>query len=167
MDYLSQNMIEHPDWFETALTDRSFKNAFQKGKDTTKPENVWPDETINADLATYGDAVLKMVLCEILFEKGSSSITEEKKRYESDRVLVSVIGKHYDILNNARFRFDKEDKNKPRDYCYPKTAGQDEPHKYIATAIEACLGALYRQTKNLSEIKNLVEMWMEWTDSVS
>ena len=165
MDFLAQNMKEHPDWFEIALTDRSFKNAFQKGKDITKPENVWSDAKINANLATYGDAVLKMVLCQILLEKGSTNITEEKKKYESDKNLVSVIGKRYDILNSDWFRFDKEDKNKPHDYTYPANAGQDEPHKYIATAIEACLGALYLRTKDLPEIKNLVRMWMEWTDS--
>ena len=44
MDYLSQSMKEHPDWFETALTDRSYKNAFQKGKGTTTRERIWSDE---------------------------------------------------------------------------------------------------------------------------
>lgn len=136
---------------QKALTAKSYKNV----------DNSLEDKDTNCELATYGDALLKYAYCEILFEKDVKSITEEKKEYESDRVLVEVIAKHYDLLNFIRF--DENDDNIPRDYNYrePPKKGKDSPSKYIATAVEALLAAIYLDNnKNIDLIVDIAKDWI-------
>ena len=97
-------------------------------------------------------------MCVILWENKTEVLTEEKKKYESDEVLVKYIAKHYNIL---RFlRFDKKDNQKPQDYNYNPKKKNNNPHKYIATAIEACLGAMYMEKAVLWEA--IIEIVKEW-----
>ena len=150
-----------------ALIDKSHKNV------STRENKAPLDECDNIELATYGDAVLKLALCEILWDKKTGVLTEEKKKYESDEVLVKYIAKRYDILQFLKF--DKEDKEKPKDYEYTnhrndrkgrKDRNNRNPYKYIATAIEACLGAMYMD-KNVSwgDIIEIVEGWKNLINS--
>ena len=130
-----------------ALTDKSHKNISTR-------ENKKPlEEKDNRELATYGDAVLKLALCQILWNKGVSRLTKEKEKYESDKVLVEVIAKKYKILNYLAY--DETDDKKPKDYEY-----QGDIHKYIATAIEACLGAMYMDTA--VSWNDIIEIVTEW-----
>ena len=134
-----------------ALIDKSHKNV------STREKNAPLKEYDNTELATYGDAVLKLALCQILWKNEKEFLTEEKKKYESDEVLVKVIARHYDILHHLHF--DKVDKNKPQDYDYRKNG-----YKYIATAIEACLGAMHID-KNVSW-NDIIEIVKEWKNLI-
>ena len=136
-----------------ALTDKSYKKVYQK-----QYKKELTDDKVNTELATYGDAVLKLALCEILWGNTTKGLTEEKEEYESDKILVKVIAKHYDIL--SLLRFDKQDKNIPQNYDY-----KDDKHKYIATAIEACLGAMYMDKEvSWRNILTVVKKWKEMID---
>lgn len=89
-------------------------------------------------------------------------MTESKKEYESDKVLVDVIARRYKILNYLRF--DKGDDKIPQNYDCKND--DKNKHKYIATAIEACLGAMYMD-ENISweDIVKIVEEWKCIIDS--
>ena len=146
-----------------ALTDKSYKNK------TTHSQN---NDEINFELATYGDAILKCVLCKIYFEKEDEDnfgfkgkLTEWKKQYESDEVLVRVVAKHYNLLNFLKY--DKEgngklEEQKPQDYEY-KGQNDKDRHKYIATAMEACIAAVYIENGE-SEVVEIVKQWIQWID---
>ena len=120
-----------------------------------------------SELATYGDALLKLAFCKILFdEKDVLNITEEKKKYESDEVLVKVIAKYYKFLEYIRF--DKTDENILQNYDYkkPSKKGKDSPHKYIATAVEALIAALYLDNnEDFSVVVEIAKHWKELIDS--
>ena len=89
---------------------------------------------------------------------------QKKQNYESDEVLVKVIAKHYDILK--LLRYDTNDDNMPKDYNYITRNKNNNPHKYIATAIEACLGAIYIQKRcDITPIINIAKKWIEIIDS--
>ncbi len=49
------------------------------------------------------------------------------------------------------------------DYIKPqKTSGgnkKESPHKFIETAVEAMIGAIYLETKDLNEINKLLDSW--------
>ena len=100
------------------------------------------DCKINFELATYGDAVLKLALCKIYREykenglRFSENLSDWKKKYESDEVLVRVIAKHYNLLNFLRYDEKgngKPEEQKPQDYDH-KGQNDNDRHKYIATA---------------------------------
>lgn len=142
-----------------ALTDKSYKKT---------PNNQ--DCKINFELATYGDAILKCVLCKIYFEREDEDnfwfkgkLTEWKKQYESDEVLVKFIARHYDILNFLNF--DRDDTKKPHDYDY-QGKNSKRRYKYIATAMEACIAAVYIENGE-NEVIEIVKQWIEWIDKVT
>lgn len=137
---------------QKALTAKSYK----------KIEHSLKDQDTNCELATYGDALLKCAFCKILFDNGVENITEEKKTYESDKVLVEKIAQHYKLLEYVRF--DKSDENIPIDYDYkkPKKKGKDSPSKYIATAVEALIAAIFLDNKeNFNLICDIAKIWSE------
>lgn len=136
-----------------ALVDKSYKTVRQ-GEEKKPNAN---DIKVNTELATYGDAVLKLALCKILWSDDASKITEKKKKYEKDQTLVEIIAKRYKMLN-----FIKYDKtNKPSDYNYnnsdTKSNGRNT-HKFIATAVEACLGAIFIE-EGFDKALRIVEVW--------
>ena len=51
--------------------------------------------------------------------------------------------------------FDRSNDNIPQRY----KAFENENTKYIATTVEAVLGAIYQQNKDFTEICELVESW--------
>ena len=138
-------------WIKRALIDKSFKKKYEKENKTSYPDKD------NSDLATYGDAVIKLGYLEILFDK-EEKLTIKKSKYESDEYLVKVVAKYYDLLKYIKK--DDNDKNKPNDYNYEHKENKN-PHKYIATAVEAMIGAIYiEENKNIEPIIPLLKKWI-------
>ena len=155
-----EELLKDPktDLQKQALTDKSYKKM---------PNNQ--DCKINFELATYGDAILKCVLCKIYFEREDEDnfgfkgkLTEWKKQYESDEVLVKFIARHYDILNLNCLNFDGEDTKKPHNYDY-QGKNAKRRYKYIATAMEACIAVVYIENGE-NEVIEIVKQWIEWID---
>lgn len=156
-----EELLKDPktDLQKQALTDKSYKKT---------PNNQ--DCKINFELATYGDAILKCVLCKIYFEREDEDnfwfkgkLTEWKKQYESDEVLVKFIARHYDILNSLNF--DRDDTKKPHDYDY-QGKNAKRRYKYLATAMEASIAAGYLENGE-NEVIEIVKQWIEWIDKVT
>ena len=132
---------EESELVKRALTDRLFK------KEYLSKNKIEYKEKTNEDLATYGDAVIKLGYSEILFDK-EEKLSEVKAKLESDEFFVTVIAKHYELLDYIRI--DSYDDKIKKDYVYQE-AGKTEsgkykkknPRKYIATAVEAMIGAIY------------------------
>lgn len=147
-----------------ALTDTSYKNI----------DHSLSDDDTNFELATYGDAVLKLALCKIYREykenglRFSENLSDWKKKYESDEVLVRVIAKHYNLLNFLRYDEKgngKPEEQKPQDYDH-KGQNDNDRHKYIATAMEASIAAVYIENGE-NEVIEIVKQWIEWIDKVT
>lgn len=146
-----------------ALTDKSYKNK------TMHSQN---NDEINFELATYGDAILKCILCKIYFEREDEDnfgfkgkLTEWKKQYESDEVLVRVVAKHYKLLKFLKYDKKgngKPKEQKPRNYKH-KGQNDKDRHKYIATAMEACIAAVYIENGE-NEVIEIVKKWIRWID---
>lgn len=137
-----------------ALTDSSYLNV-------THEENF----VDNSRLETLGDAVLRLGLAQILYnDKSVKVISEKKKDYESDKVLVTVLGHHYKIRRHIRF--DHDDKHKQNGYSWtPNKKGYDKKQKYIASAMEACLGAYYLEHgEDMREVLPILYRWMAIVD---
>ena len=147
-----------------ALIDTSYKNI----------DHSLSDDDTNFELATYGDAVLKLALCKIYREykenglRFSENLSDWKKKYESDEVLVRVIAKHYNLLNFLRYDEKgngKPEEQKPQDYDH-KGQNDNDRHKYIATAMEACIAAVYIENGE-NEVIDIVKQWIERIDKVT
>ncbi len=142
---------------ERALRDNSCKGV--------RKDRSGKDLPTNKDLATLGDAVLRMCLIDIhLYSPGK--LSHLKERYETDEVLVCIVGRHYHILkyldyNDPNHVFPKRYSWKPHG-----TNSEDARHKHIATAVEALLGAVYR-LEGLDSARKVVERWVELVDSES
>lgn len=144
-------------WVRRALTDKSYKKAVN--------DTVTENSGNNADLATYGDALLKFAYCSILLDR-SNQMSVDKSGYESDRVLVTVVGKHYGIF--SRLIYDQKDPNILPDYNWtPNASNEDPKHKHIATAVEAVLGALYQEHGDMAEIIDLARSWKDMIDGAA
>ncbi len=137
-------------WIKRALTDNSYKAEHQRNL------HVEYKEKVNTDLATYGDAVIKLCYLELMLDK-SQNLTNDKAKVESDRYLVTVVAKHYDLIQHIHK--DSEDKNLPNDYEYDNH--QSGNHKYIATCVEAVIGAIYKETNDLKRIIHLLKSWIK------
>ena len=154
------------EWLENnkehdALKDRSYKKVLQNEKKLYNTKCI----KVNTELATYGDAVLRLALCQLLWEDKVEQLTETKKKYESDEVLVKVIAKHYDMLKYIKY--DEDDDQIPKDYCYNGdvvVSKNNNKHKFIATAVEACLGAIYME-KGIDTVLDIVKIWKDLIDN--
>lgn len=161
MDLFEKFIKEHKDSECRALTDPSYNSFRERGVRKSNPryaELHTPLET-NTDLATYGDAVIKLALCEILLDK-AEKLTEEKSKYESDSFFVSKVARHYCLLKYIKK--DPDDEKLPDSYEYEKFGDTNKnPCKYIATAVEAVIGAIYKDTNDMGSIIGIIEKWME------
>ena len=143
-------------WVKRALTDSSYKRKYEE--DNNKK---YQGQT-NKDLATYGDAVIKLCILELKLDQ-TDNLTIDKSFIESDENLVRVIAKHYNMLEYIHT--DTKNKNIKRDYNFikpNKTSGnyrKASPHKYIATAVEAMIGAIYKEEGKLDKIIELMDSW--------
>lgn len=145
---------------ERALTDRSFKAERSRGIKNNNPkyDEVKNHIQTNSDLATLGDAVLKLCLSTILLDE-VDQLSVEKAKYESDKYLVTKVAKRYDLLKYIKK--DNGDDKMPDDYDYDKSKNKgNNPHKYIATAVEAVLGAIYLETNDIASLIELVTTWV-------
>lgn len=158
-----EELLKDPktDLQKQALTDTSYKNI----------DHSLSDDDTNFELATYGDAVLKLALCKIYREykenglRFSENLSDWKKKYESDEVLVQVIAKHYNVLNFLRYDKKgngKPEEQKPQDYDH-KGQNDNDRHKYIATAMEACIAPVYIENGE-NEVIEIVKKWIRWID---
>ena len=155
-----EEYLQKPDHerVKQALTDKSF-NAYRcRNIKQNNPDHTDLNTPLNTNfnMATLGDAILKFILIEQLWDKEDDP-TEAKAQLESDRVLVEVIGKHYKILNHLQYDYD--DKKLPKDYEYRSAKGKNKnPHKYIATCVEAMIATVYLDspTENLDKLRGLI-----------
>lgn len=136
-----------------ALIDRSYKSYLLRQKSLAIQ--------CNSDLATYGDAVLKLAFCDVLYDS-VEQLTNEKKKYESDKNLVEVIGKRYDIIKCLKV--DRDDPNMPKDYVWHGQGQKDRSHKRIATCLEALIGAIFLIDRDIEEIIEIARFWKRITD---
>ena len=86
-----------------------------------------------------------------------------KKAYEKENKTPypdkdNSDAKYYDLLKYIKK--DDNDKNKPNDYNYELHKNKN-PHKYIATAVEAMIGAIcIEENKNIELIIPLLKKWI-------
>lgn len=151
-------------WIKRALTDRSYKDIYRKEYGCEMPDNQ-----TNFELATYGDAILKMGLMKILIDKNISQPTEKKKDYESDRSLVIYIASKYNLLSEMKYN---EEIINIKDYKYDKYYKIDKNGKkkgnhckFIATCVEAMIAAIYIETDKFDLIVELLKDWISFIDS--
>ena len=149
LEFLEARLSEEEEkWRTRALTAKSYKNV---------DRNLLNTQT-NDELATYGDALLKFLLCEeLLDDNNPEGLSVSKAHYESDRVLVDKVARHYDLIKYIRF--DRENRHIPQNYDY-----EDDSHKYIATALEALIGAHYKIYGDLDAIRAIVHTFMQIVD---
>lgn len=134
-----------------ALTCRSYKNVYQ-----SKYHKELDDKQTNFELATYGDALIKFALCCLLLDK-FHNLSEYKKQYEEDKFLIEVVAKHYGLLDYMNF--DRNNDKIPQEYIF----NECEKHintKYIATTVEAVVGAIYQENGDFDSICNLINSWI-------
>ncbi len=154
MDLFEKWIMKDNELIEYALTDKSYKSVYSKEHHTYLAKNK-----TNFELATYGDAILKMCIMGILYDKKIEKPTEEKKKYESDKALV-LIAEKYDLIKKI-----KTDGNRVNNYDYEKNKSKKgNKCKYIATCVEAIIAAIYINTKNIYELKELIRSWMNYID---
>lgn len=140
---------------QAALTDASFRCEYQR---TTKC--IYTGAT-NAGLATLGDALLKAALCEILFSEGEHRLSA-CTAYLTNQVLVEKIGAHYDIVRYLRY--DQRNPYREETSWYQERYPQFHP-KWIATAVEAVLGAIFLISGRRSSVLSVVRIWMKIIDA--
>lgn len=156
MDLFEKWIMKDNELIECALTDKSYKSVYSKVHHENLPKNK-----TNFELATYGDAILKMCIMEILYDNKIEKPTEEKKKYESNKALV-LIAEKYDLIKNI-----KTDGNRVNNYDYDYEKNKSKKGnkcKYIATCVEAIIAAIYINTGNLDELKELIRSWMNYID---
>ena len=149
MDIFEEYITKHKrDENCRALTCKSYRKVYQN-----KHQKKLDEDRINTQLATYGDALLKFALCSILLDK-AEKLSESKKEYETDEYLIIYVAKHYKLLDYMNF--DRDDDEVLQDYIFDN----DKKTKYIATTVEAVLGAIFQENNDFESIRILVESWM-------
>lgn len=146
------------EFVKRALTAESYKKKHQ----SLENKDVAPD------LATLGDAIIKLCYTKYFLDK-VEQLSKEVEKYVTDERFVTVIARHYDLLKYINY--DDNDNKIKQDYDYKipgKTSSgknkKTSPHKYIATAVEAMIGAIYLETKALDKISELLLKWKEFID---
>lgn len=147
---------------ERALTDTSYNNYRSKGVKKSNPnfEEFHKPLPVNTDLATYGDAIIKMIYCEKYLDI-SKQLSKKIENYTTDSFFVNNVARYYKVLDYLKY--DKDDIKKKKDYNY-EGESKDNPRKYIATAIEAMIAAIYIITKENSQFNVVKEILEEWTN---
>ena len=97
-----------------------------------------------------------MSLTDILYHSGEEiDISEGRKRYESDKVLVEKIAPHYRLREILLSDDENEDKNHGYD-CWEYKGSGDHNQKFLATAMEALLGAYDQNNTHPTELPGII-----------
>ena len=78
---------------------------------------------------------------------------------------MRVVAKHYKLLKFLKYDKKgngKHKEQKPRNYKH-KGQNDNDRHKYIATAMEACIAAVYIENGE-NEVIEIVKKWIRWID---
>lgn len=150
------NKKETSKWVKRALTDKSYKNINHDLKDSDT----------NKELATYGDKIISHCYAEILLDN-CDQLSIEIEKYIGDERFVTVIAKHYHLIENKYISVDENDPNIVNHFSYEyqkpkKTSGgnkKESPDKFKATAVEAMIGAIYKEINDLKPIIELLDSW--------
>lgn len=154
MDNFEDYLKSDSQLLKLALADPSYRNyvAFQA-------------LSTNESLSTFGDVILRFVLAEQIYDEGKGSASERRKIFENNHYLVSVIAKHYSLLDILRY--DRNDIHKQAGYSWDTSASRSvsnrrkpNPQKYIADAMEAVLAAYYLDcNRDIDRIRLLIKEW--------
>lgn len=157
---LFEEYLENKDTYEfvkRALTAKSYKKEHQSLE----------NKDVATDLATLGDAIIKLCYTKYFLDK-VKQLSKEVEKYVTDERFVTVIARHYDLLKHIYYYKDDDKIKQDYDYNKPgKTSGKNKKtssYKYIATAVEAMIGAIYLETNDLDKISELLLKWKEFID---
>lgn len=147
---LNKNNIDYNhELIQKALLSKSYKQVVQR-----REKRNLKDYEVNVLLATYGDVILKYILTDILFSVNDERLTETKSFYEEDEFLVKEVARNINLLEYVLY--DKQETSIPVNYEYTK-AKNGSSHKYLATTVEALIGAVHLiNNKDFSKTKDFV-----------
>ncbi|MBN1763397.1 MAG: ribonuclease III family protein [Methanomicrobia archaeon] len=125
-----------------ALTTNGWVNE-QRSSDTNKIQS-------QEVFCTLGDAVLKLILVDLLVDKfeNSGSITEEKKKIEDEKTLAGISRVFY----MGKFMITNESERE-HDKIY-------DNNRNLAETLEALIGAIYRDA-GFCVTKEVIMKWPE------
>ena len=92
-------------------------------------------------------------------------LSVKKEKYEKYETLVKVIAKYHCMLNYININPNDDKFVKYHNYEYFRNGNKVSPHKYIATAVEAMIGAIYKEEKKLEPKIELIRKWKELVDN--
>ena len=145
IDIFQKYLKSEEKYIKIALTDSSYKNYCEKHNLSFCDDNK--------NLATLGDAIIKFVYAKMLYnECKNKKYSKEIEKYITDEKLVRIASK-YDLIQYIDL--DEDDDKIRKDYDYVPKKGKS-PHKYIETAVEAMVAAIYNNN-NLEEIEKILE----------
>lgn len=160
MDKFEKYLNEKDKWIDLGLTDNSYKNFIRNGikKNDPRHEDVNSFDKDNLDLSTLGDAIIKFVYVNIFIKKNNiKMLSKEIEKYITDKFFITKVAKKYDILKYLKY--DKSDGKMHADYEYKDNGNR----KFIATAVEAMIGAIYMINIDdnwFDEISSILKEWM-------
>lgn len=160
MDKFEEYLNKKDKWIDLALIDKSYKSYIKKGVKKNEPnyKDVNSFDKDNLDLSTLGDAIIKFVYVKIFINDNNiKMLSKEIEKYITDKYFITKVAKKYDILKYLKY--DKSDGNMHVDYEYK----DNENRKFIATAVEAMIGAIYLINKKgnwFDEISKILKEWM-------
>lgn len=159
-DKFEKYLNEKDKRIDLALTDNSYKNFIRNGikKNNPRYKDVNSFDKDNLDLSTLGDAIIKFVYVNLFIDDNKiKMLSKEIEKYITDKYFITKVAKKYDILKHLKY--DKSDSNMHTDYEYKDNGNR----KFIATAVEAMIGAIYLINKDdnwFDEISTILKEWM-------
>lgn len=160
--------LENEEYFDPILEDLFLKHlknndsymlqAFTDSSYSDYPENHRRYDC-NFDMANAGDRLLKFALNDYLFELYNESMVEltyREKHYLTDKQLVEIIAKKYNLIDYIKCS-DAQKKDASYEFS--------EKTLYLAKAVKAILYAIFKKTKNINEIMQIVHNFILETDT--
>ena len=160
MDKFEEYLNKKDKWIDLALIDKSYKSYIKKGVKKNEPnyKDVNSFDKDNLDLSTLGDAIIKFVYVNIFIKDNKiKMLSKEIENYITDKYFITKVAKKYDILKYLKY--DKSDGKMHADYEYKDNGNR----KFIATAVEAMIGAIYMINIDdnwFDEISSILKEWM-------
>lgn len=160
MDKFEEYLNKKDKWIDLALIDKSYKSYIKKGVKKNEPnyKDVNSFDKDNLDLSTLGYAIIKFVYVNIFIKDNKiKMLSKEIENYITDKYFITKVAKKYDILKYLKY--DKSDGKMHADYEYKDNGNR----KFIATAVEAMIGAIYMINIDdnwFDEISSILKEWM-------